>query len=406
MEGTFNAFHEQFRQGGSIYKQFSPSAVTPEVLQEFGIDADNILDVPRTGSSDGNIAATTGLATKIVNGEFYWFKGTNVIAVFTGIGNPPTKLLPTDAQDTKGTANAGYLLAQNPEAIVLLEDRGADFVADGPPASWEHPATDIVAFPFNSPNPPVKHAGQYDVSVDKGKLFFASTSDRGSSTVLEYVAGPWWSISVGGYAEKPNVTTTVAGAAPAYVNGLPIDFVANAHELYPRCGYCETGELSASSDNDYSAVSAAGAASRALLISRRAAGHVGGIAQSSSGRPMLIKTPTVAISPWTFRRALEQSAAVQTYGADPTSPGSGNLTGSNASPWATQGWGLLTTAFDDGLADRVNVALGLAPGTVPMRATGFCTHQTRFMSDRHAYWDNPSTGVDSGVDPIVYCQGP
>jgi len=405
VEGTFNPFHELFRQGGPIYRVNAPSAVTPEVLAQFGIGPDQIIDVPRTGSEAGNFAATADLAARIKPNQHYWFKGTNVIGFFTGAETNARKLISSETGGDRGTIATAYVLAQNPEAIVLFEDsRGAAIALDDGPLLWRHPQVDIVVRPSNTREPPIQHFGHYDSAVTHGKLFFAAVFDQGLPTVAQSIAGPWWSIAIGGFAEKTEGTTTVAGAS-AYVNGMGMDFIANAHEMYPECAYCERGQLSAMSDNDFAAASAAGAASRALLLLRRAFAHEGGITKPVGGSPLLVATNSLQVTPWQFRRALEQAAKVQAYAVDPSNAEGGNATGLNQAPWLTQGWGLLSTAFDDSLADRVKVSLGLSLGDVITKAIGFCGHQTQFMQQRQAYWNNPSTGVGAVPDPLIYCEG-
>lgn len=418
-----NPYHDYFRAGGPLYGDAAPSSVTPALLAELEVDEEHIIDLSRTGNLESDLAADQAQWDKVRHGELYWFRGTNILsASFTGEDLAPLK--PWPSKSTHGIGVVSAVLAENPEAVIVLAEvaLSIDFtdpaqygpylgVYDGGGTLWPDaeqfvfglPAVDLVSLSQGpQANPPQLDwlSGGYRAVVELGKLHFGAAGNHVVPATFS-TAGPWWSIAVGGItAGEENGQAVLAAVAP----DLVADYVREA----PSCQDCETGGYAMHSGTSFSAPTAAGVASRVLLEARRLLGHAGGIVVED-GRPVMAAGTGRSISNWQLRRALEEAAWVPRT-AD-FAPGASSQVGpqslpvNDAAPWLQVGWGELSGDPAKAVVARAldHLGLGAAPAYKPV---GFCDHQTRLIELRKLYWDSlPSsaTRAPPAQDPFVYC---
>ena len=437
IDSGINPYHEYFNASDSrftspIYPPGSPpSAVTPDVLEEFGIDPSHILRVRRTGDAAADRAADAGLWARVKPGEPYWFQGTNIIAVGRRAGGlaatPETGplILPKDDEDAHGVAVVASLLAANPEAIVYFVQHNNDETStdmgseDAHRIGFLHPAVDLISTSYvRIVQPEAKtFFGSFTAVVEMGKLHFSAAHSQPLATFTQGGAGPWWSIGVSGVGEGETSGRTATGYFP--------DFVADAYQVLPHCAACETGGLGERAGTSFSTPRAAGVASRVLLEARRAAGHLGGI-RTVSGVPVMVDSTQGTVTNWQLRRALEQAAYVPTLAEYDPNLGNGykHTPIVDAAPWLQVGWGELTADPAKGVVAETLAFLGYGEPD-RTKAPGFCDFQTKVIEERHLYWDTVSPAADALIpdyvggqdldtggdgagaveDPFIYCGG-
>lgn len=422
----FNPYHLIFRRGGDIYGNREPSAITPEVLDEFGITEREILDMTLTGNPEADFAADQAMWASLKPNVHYWFRGTNVIAVSilpqqnvilvdeetTGLltgGNPALLALPPVVAALRANPDAVILLTQGEtadEQILFLGAGGLSPTKDILQPELAHPAIDIAAIDYevNTESAPTQgaHTGTFRFVTECGRVFISAASERNPErrTTFQPAAGPWWTMAVGGFEEGGR-------NGRRFIEGNPVDFVAPSTVDAPVCARCQT-EMQAVDSAAVAMGHAAGLISRVILEARRATRHIGGV-QGSSEAPVLIANGSQSLTTWDLRRALEQAAAVPEFSEF-------NATNSNSifpvapvfdqAPWLNTGWGVLSAREDRNVVSHALAALGLFDFSVPAKDSGFCIWQTQFMDERRAYWNqiqpfSPSFGFTE--DPYIPC---
>jgi hypothetical protein len=437
IDSGINPYHSFVNAPGNgppspIYPHgFPPSSVTPDVLREFGIDQDHILTLTRTGNPEADFAADQQLWASVRNGEPYWFRGTNIIAVGRdpyGKGGRP--ILPDDETPNQlhGLTTTAAVLASNPEAIIFFvehdpETTGTDISSEEPHRiAFLNPAVDIVSTSYGLLNPAVKaFYHSFGGVVGLGKLHFSSAGNGGGLSMARDGSGPWWSIGVGGFWE----TRSRGSPNPADSNSFP-DFVANVKgDPVPYCAFCDDEYNSALLGGTSVAVGfAAGVASAVILEARRAAGHSGGIVATDGG-PAMILAPDGPVTNWQVRRALEQAAYVpKSSEYDPVWGLTYDFAApvSDEAPWLQVAWGVLTANVENTVVDEALGFLGFGTATREKDA-GFCDFQTKVIETRRAYWNEVSPVAEQWLpdyvgivdatkgdgapslnyDPFVYC---
>lgn len=405
-----------------------PSSVTPEVLAEFGIGQDHVINLHRTGNPGADHAADQAQWDQLVPGEPYWFRGTNIIAVgrrADGLAATPDTgplILPDSDADAHGVSVVAAVLAANPEAIVyFVEHNGDDTATDIASArahelGFLHPAVDIVSTSYGRIAPEGKaFFHTFRAVVGLGKLHFASAGNVPEPAAYKAGPGPWWSVGVGGYEEgRSNGRSTTSAFFP--------DFSAAFALVLPSCAICQV-ETEDGRGTSLSVAVAAGVASRVLLEARRSLGHAGGIASG-----LLAEGASLTVSNWQLRRALEQAAYVPDAASyDPLTGDPRDVWGAQPivapAPWLQVAWGVLSPDPTKAVVAEALGFLGLGPAT-RVKDPGFCEFQTKNIEQRHAYWDNLAPAFDAVVpdeiagedldtggdapaagagDPFIYC---
>ncbi|MET0646522.1 MAG: S8 family serine peptidase [Pyrinomonadaceae bacterium] len=422
IDSGINVYHSYFYAGGELYKTAAPSSVTPEVLAAFRIDAAHQIELTRTGNFAADYAADLGRVwSNIRPGEPYWFKGTNVIAVSFAPGARP--VLPDDSADTHGFGTAAAVLRANPEAIVLFVEGISD---DSERYAFTHPEVDVVTtsygIPGSVPAPSAvfgnaySHLNQsfYGV-VALGKMHFGASDNSPALSPPDGTSGPWWSIGVAGFEEATEGTTPAdpGSNGKQLVSGSLPDFVADFTQVLPYCADCETGGYQSVSGTSFATPRSAGTASKIILEARRALNHVGGMNYTERGEPALVLGSGRRVTNWQVRRALERAAyfpRVTEY--TPTTTGTYNLTSLpvlDPAPWATVGWGVITTAPSREVVTQALAALGVRGTLTRKKGADACAFMSALVTARHLFWDNwldsQSNGYYfTGQDPYVYCQ--
>lgn len=399
IDSGINPYHAYFRAGSPIYPSSAPSAVTPEVLAAFGIDEAHIIDVTRTGDFAADFAADKPKFDAVVNGELYWFKGTNIIATTFSPGSIP--LLPDDEGDTHGVGTAGSVLTGNPEAILLfVEGTGAD----GEGFAYTHPMVDIVTTSYGTPGsvPGLGHlTNSYTGVYCNGKLHFGASDNSPALSTGDGTSGPWWTIGIAGWEEG-----TSEGRQA--VSGNFVDFVGDFSQILPYCMACEDEDMGSVSGTSFATPMSAGIASKILLETRRAWGDTGGI-RLNEGEPTMAVGAGNRLTNWQVRRALEVAAFVPS--AADWDPINGLLEQSlpvvDAAPYLQLGWGLLSHLPEKSVVAEALGVIGVtAPGT-RTKSADFCSYQTAQLTSRKTLWDNDpqseSFATPPTSDPMVAC---
>jgi hypothetical protein len=423
IDSGINVYHSFFYAGGEAYKTAAPSSVTPEVLAAFRIDAAHQIELTRTGNFAADYAADLGRVwANIRRGEPYWFKGTNVIAVSFVPGTRP--ILPDDSADTHGFGTSSAVVRANPEAVVLFVEGISD---DSERYAFTHPEVDVVTTSYGIPGSvPVPaavfgteytHLNQsfYGV-VNLGKLHFGAADNSPALSPPDGTSGPWWSIGVAGFQEATEGTTPAdpGSNGKQLVSGSLPDFVADFTQVLPYCADCEAGGFQSVSGTSFATPRSAGTASKIILQARRALGHVGGMNyRSDTGEPSLVWGSGRRITNWQLRRALEQAAyfpRVTEY--TPTTTGTYNLTAApvlDPVPWATVGWGVITTAPSRDVVGQALAALGVSGTPTRTKGADACAFMSAQVQARHLFWDNWVNSQSNGFtlsgqqDPYIYC---
>lgn len=417
-----NPYHAYYRAGSPIYPEGSaPSAVTPEVLAEFGIDEAHQITLTRTGDFAADFAADAAIWAGIKKGELYWFKGTNIIAATLrepDDGGIP--ILPDDDADTHGVGTSASVLAANPEAIILFVEPDALGSEASHAFAFLHPSVDIVTTSYGFSVPlaaiPLPEANTFfstfEGVVAQGKLHFSSSGNGPGLSPLRAGAGPWWSIGISGFEEDSSNGRTL-------LSGLFPDFIADFTQTLPYCMACEDGYEEFVGGTSFSTPLSAGIASKVLLDVRRAYGHQGSILLREGNRSaMAVAADGREMSNWQLRRALEEAAYIpQIADYDPVEGvfDLGGLPINPVAPWLQIGWGVLSANPEKGVVAKALAFLGVAGEAPAGKALGYCEFQTGLVTVRHQYWDTVSplgalnpvlTGGAVGEydeDPFIYC---
>lgn len=408
-------YHEYYYAGSPIYAASAPSAVTPAVLADLGIDAAHQIELTRTGNFAADYAADAAIWSNIQRGELYWFKGTNIIAASfdTAAGRRPILPDPGDPSGEHGVGTSASVLQANPEAIVLFVEFGSSIGdATAEDLGFLLDEVDIISTSYGYADPvlatiglPIPFTGPAaEAVIEKGKLHFSSAANSPDPTTPEAGgSGPWWTIAIAGIEEGSSEGRTT-------VSGYFTDFVSDFTQQLPYCFECESGIDDSVSGTSFATPRSAGVASKVLLEARRALGHVGGITQVGSEWVMAAGNGQT-ISNWQIRRALEVGAYVDSaLDYDPIEAifDLGSQPVVDVAPWATVGWGNLSALPSKAVVEETLAQLGLGSGT-RTKAAEFCDFQTANIRRRKTYWDAPGPGwffnsYDTpSTDPFIYC---
>jgi hypothetical protein len=415
IDSGINVYHQFFHEGSPIYPAGSPpSAVTQDVLAEFGVLPQCVIELTRTGdfAADFKLDVERGEWLKASSCPVVWFKGTNVLARSFSPGTDI--ILPDDEGDTHGTGTSASVLGANPEAIVLFLEgitNGAESFA------FNHPAVDFISTSYGAPGSlplPGHITDSFKGTYANGKLHFGACDNSPSTCVQDGTGGPWWSIGIAGFEETAANEPESSSSGRQPLSGNAVDFIADFTQTLPYCKACEDGYDNYVGGTSFATPRSAGLASRILLEARRANGHLRGIVLGA-GQPEAAPLMTTGANPfsnWELRRALEVAAWVPGFADyDPAAavlefgPG---LPIPPVAPWTVTGWGVLSTLPEAGVMERALTHLGIVSGEVPVKDAGFCQYQTAVIESRRAYWD--WVNVDSQTflappspDPFIPC---
>lgn len=413
IDSAFNPYHQYFHAGSDIYKNCTPSSVTPEVLAALGVPPENVLELTRTGNIVKDKKADEAIWKRIrptinpASPKLYWYKGTNVIA---GSFDIEPHLIPDVAKSPHGTGTAASVLAANPDAIIVFAETWNNLANDtSHDFAFLHKEVDIIttSYGFSVPSVgfPLPEAttfrNTYEAVVRLGKLHFSSGGNGSGSTPHRAGAGPWWSIGVSGNEEG-----STDGDQQGVSGNFP-DFVSDFTQDIPYCMDCEKG-LSYTPGTSFSTPRAAGVASKVLLEARRALGHTGGIRINADGTTVMAEGNGKTISNWQLRRALEEGAYagynVNDY--DPTvmadDPWPTSTPVVNQAGFLQIGWGDLTADPEKGVVAGALGVLGI--GTTPAaKPAAFCDFQTKVVEHRITYWSTIALeAADHPADPMPF----
>lgn len=371
-----------------------PVSVTPEVLAELGVAAENVVSLTRTGDLAADFAEDQAFWDSVQPGTPYWFEGTNLVGItFDDRGTP----IFSDDGDEHGTGTTSAVLDANPEAVVVLVE-GVN--ADSETWAFTHPAVDVISTSYGIPgSPPVPFHLEHSYTgvVDLGKLHYGASDNSPALSPPDGTSGPWWSIAVAGFHED-----TSSGRET--LSGNVIDVVSDFTQDLPYCSDCEQGRESVSGTS-FATPRSAGTASKVLLEARRAAGHSGGIVTADGAAPLMV-AGDVALTNWQLRRAFEEAAAypaladydpveaVLDFGATPVV---------EQAPYLQTGWGVFSPAEKYGVVDA---ALAQLAGAEPVKSAEACAFNTAQFELRYAYWNDVAIGSESfgtTEDPYLRC---
>lgn len=273
-----NPYHEFLHQGGSLYGASEPSSVTPDVLDEFGIDESHIIEVTRTGDFTADFAKDKAKFDAIEAGEPYWFEGTNLIGI--SFNGDAARLRPDVGTSSHGMGTTSAVLAANPEAIVVLvQSPGAPLGVPGYATrplgerwAFSHPAVDLISTSYGPPgSPPLGYhlTDAYKGVVENGKIHVGAADNSPALSPVDATSGPWFTVGVAGYGEGSSEgRQNQSGSLP--------DFLGDFTQTLPYCLRCEEGK-STVSGTSFATPRTAGTLSKVILEARRTAGHLRGI---------------------------------------------------------------------------------------------------------------------------------
>ena len=412
IDGATNPYHGFFHEGSEIYPDGAPSAVTPEVLDEFGIGPGQIVSLTRTGDFDEDFAADEEQFDEIGHGQPYWFEGTNVIGISFGDTDGERFRPEDDSATAHGVGTTAAALRANPEAIVIsvegLAVSGGDALEEAETWSFTHDAVDLVSTSYGTPagEPDVlggfgNLTASYEGVVEHGKHHFGAVANAPTPSPVDPTGGPWWSIGVSGYEEGESEGRQM-------LSGSYADFVGDFTQTLPYCRACTDGEQSVGGTS-FATPAAAGVFSSVLLEARRAAGHGGGIVTEGVARPLMVQGEGIELTNWQLRRALEDSAVYpQAADWDPTADAPWGLTSTPAldpAPYLTFGWGVVTADPEHDVVGETLAHAGV--GDEPTRDNAdACSYMTLNIQLRQTYWNDLEPGSDSSgtdEDPYQYC---
>jgi hypothetical protein len=414
IDSGVNPYHAFFHAGSPTYPPgAAPAAVTKDVLDEFGIPPQCVIELTRSGDFAADFAAdiSDGQWSKANFCEVVWFKGTNVLAKSFGAGT--TVILPDDEGDTHGVGTAAAVLGANPEAIVLFLE-GINDASET--YAFTHPAVDFVSTSYGAPGSlplPGHITNSFIGTYANGKLHFGACDNSPSTCVQDGTGGPWWSIGIAGFEETADNEPEGSSGGRQSLSGNLVDFIADFTQTLPYCMACEDGYDDFVGGTSFATPRSAGTASKILLAARRAAGHTRGIVPGAVPEtpPLMVAGATQSITNWQLRRALEEAAWIPEFGDyDPLAGVQEFGPGYPIPPAAAAsviGWGVLTTAPEAGVIERALGVLGLGEASAAKDAS-YCQFQTALIDARKLYWD--FTNADSETflnapspDPFVYC---
>ena len=403
VDSSLNPYHDYFYAGSPIYADAAPASITPAVLDELGVAAQDRVRLTRSGDIAADVAADAEFWDGVEHGRPYWFEGSNIVAVsFCEEGFRP--LEPHPDKNPHGTGVSAAMLKAHPEAVLLFVESCAQPDPVELTYVLEHPAVDIFSHSYNL-GLPLTEVGAYRGVVELGKLIFQAAGNY--LVPVSYQGGPgsWWTIGVGGIEDEANGQASTGALLP--------DFVAGFSDTLPFCSYCES-ELLSIGGTSLSTPQAAGLTARILLEARRQHGHRGGIQLAADGRPALVLTDAGPITNWDLRRALEEAAYVD-YGPEDYNapepvldlPPIGALPYNPLAPWLQLAWGDLSTDPDKGVAQETLAHLGL--GT-PSRSKpqAYCDYMAAQVRRRQAYGDLRGQATGELVptpNPYRFCDG-
>lgn len=420
-----NVYHQFFHEGSPIYPEGTPpSAVTQEVLDEFGIGPECIIQLTRTGAFAADFAAdvASGEWEKPDRCEVVWFAGTNVLARSFVPGT--TVILPDDEGDTHGLSTSAAVLKANPEAIVLFLEGLAN--TDAERFAFSHPAVDFVStsYGFIGGIPLPGHiTDSFSGTHLRGKLHFGACDNTPSAAPHDGTCGPWWSVGISGFEERDE-DFQEGGDQPAshgrqVTSGTLPDFISDFTQVLPNCRNCEDGYGRFVAGTSFAAPRSAGVASRILLEARRALGHAGGIFVSEEGPPEApplmaageIDGQAIAVTNWQMRRALEEAAWIPALEEYDPEEGVFDFFGvpiPEQAPWTVAGWGVISPLFGNVVAETL-ARLGIAGEPERAKSAEHCDFQTLVIEGRKAYWDFVDSGSETFLnppepDPFVFCE--
>jgi len=399
IDSGINPYHAYFRAGSPIYPTTGPSSVTPDVLAAFGIDADHVIELTRTGDFAADFAKDKPKFDAVKKGELYWFKGTNIIAASFTPGT--IAILPDDEDDTHGVGTAGSVLTGNPEAIlVFVEGTGAE----GEAFAYQHPMVDLVTTSYGTPGsvPGLGHlTNSYTGVYCNGKLHFGASDNSPALSTGDGTSGPWWSIGIAGWEEG-------SSEGRQAVSGNFVDFVADFGQQLPYCMACESEEMGFHYGTSFATPIAAGIASKIILESRRAWNDLGGI-RLNDGEPTMVVGAGKRLTNWQVRRALEVAAYIPS--AADWDPIEGAIDMSvpvlDAAPYLQLGWGLLSHLTEKAVVAEALGVIGVTPPGTRSKSASFCSYQTAQITSRKTLWDNDpqseSFANPADPEPFVAC---
>lgn len=416
IDSGINTYHQFYHAGGPNYVDNPPSAVTRDVLDEFDIGPECVIELTRTGDFAADFAADTasGQWTKANICDVVWFKGTNVLAKSVNAGSLP--VLPDDEGDTHGVGTSAAVLNANPEAIVLFLEGISD------PAeifAFSHPAVDFITTsygPIGSAPLPGNLTDSFHGTYVNGKLHFGACDNTPALASVDSTCGPWWSVGIAGFEETAENEPASSSEGVQSVSGNLPDFRADFTQTLPYCMACEDGYSDGVGGTSFATPRSAGTASKILLTARRAAGHMRGIRMGAGAPddPPVMVDGDIRFTNWELRRALEEAAWVPEFGnydpvAGVTEFGPGYPVPPVA-PWTAIGWGILSVRADTGVVERTLDHLGVTDGEPVTKDAGFCEHQTAVIEGRKVYWDFLDSESETFMnapspDPFLYCGG-
>ncbi|MBC14340.1 MAG: hypothetical protein CMM85_15410 [Rhodothermaceae bacterium] len=399
IDSGINPYHAFYHAGSEIYPTDAPSAVTPAIKEQFGIDAAHTLSLTRTGDFNADFAADAALWASVQPGEVYWVEGTNILAVSF---DPGTRILmPDDEDDTHGVGTSAAVLRANPEAVMLFVEGITDASET---FAFTHPSVDIVSTSYGAIGslPLPGHINDsYTGVVTNGKLHLGAADNSPSTAIQDGTAGPWWSIGVAGYEEETS-------EGKQLVSGTLPDVVADFTQTLPYCASCEDGQQSVGGTS-FATPRTAGTLSSILLTARREAGHLGPIADVDGVMTMAAGNG-FSITNWDLRRAMEEAAYIPTLDEYDPVEGAFDTMGLPVPPagaYALVGWGAITTDPAHGVVTEALAQLGIGDAPTRSKSVDTCEFMASVVTARHVYWDNLNVGSQSfligGPDDYRYC---
>jgi subtilisin family serine protease len=396
LDTGINPYHEAFYGGGSLYPDASPRAVTSAVLADFGVDANHILSLTRTGNFAADVAADASQWREVKRGERYWVRGTNLILVsFDDSGEP--LLQPTKNKNPHGVGTSSAVLAVAPQSVLFFVE---GMTAEAEAFAFSHPAVDIVSTSYGTPAsiPLVSSARNqsYEGVVQRGKLHVGAADNTPAVALFDGTAGPWWSVGIAGFDPQSKGRELGSGTFP--------DFLASFTQTLPYCMDCEK-ERTTVSGTSFATPQSAGVAAQILLQTRVKLGHVGGIVDGPQGA-VVARGGGRDISVWQLRRALEQAAAPLTT-ADYQLGSLTSVPVLPVLPALQTGWGVLAPDAGNSVVQR-GVAALTGAAVKDTSPAGTCEVQTGLMKLRRHYWDEVNPTSPSYINgpasfPVIGC---
>ncbi|HMB92046.1 MAG TPA: S8 family peptidase, partial [Rhodothermales bacterium] len=399
IDSGINPYHEFFHADSEIYEGTAPSSVTQEVLDAFGIDEDHVLHLTRTGDFNADFASDASLWAGVNPGELYWFAGTNIFAISYDPGS--RIIMPDNEDDTHGVGTTSAVLRANPEALIVF----VEGITDASEAfAFTHPEIDVITTsygPIGSIPLPSHINKSYTGVVTNGKMHFGAADNSPSTAIQDGTAGPWWSIGIAGFEEEDS-------EGKQLLSGTLPDFVGDFTQTLPYCANCEDGQQSVGGTS-FATPRSAGTASKIVLETRRALGHLGSI-DTDAATPVMAAGNGTSLTNWDVRRAMEEAAYFPTVEEYDPEAAIFDLLGLPVPPFAPQvlvGWGAITPETEHEVVSQALAHLGVDGTVTRTKASDVCTFMTTVYQARHAYWDNiaieSETFQNGSEDPYVYC---